>query len=93
MTRREKLLARLRSPGKVNVRFDEILSLAKHYGFEVTSGGADYILRHDDLELLVFIGKPHGGRDFVRPHDIDRLVDALEELGIIREPSKTEMSG
>jgi hypothetical protein len=93
MSQRAKILQRMRGPGKRNVRFPELLSLAEYYAFSTTFKGADCILRHPMLTRHVFINKPHGGRDFVRPHDIDRFVDALDELeeqGAIELPAGSD---
>ncbi len=90
MSKRKKLLAKLRGPGRGNVRFEEIASLAEYLGFTLTARGADYIFRHDGLVKQVFIGRPHGGKDVVRGHDIDRLVEAIDALidqGLIEDPA------
>lgn len=89
MSRRGKLFAQLFGLEKKNIRFAELLNLAKYYKFAITSTGSDFILRHPALRLNVFINKPHGGRDTVRPHDVDRFREAMEELierGIIDDP-------
>jgi len=80
VTKRRKLFLQMKSPARRNIRFEKILRFAERYGFHVSVRGSDYVLSHERLEYPVFVGKPHGGRDFVRPHYIDRLVEALETL-------------
>ena len=80
VSQREKLWEHMRGAGRRNVRFEELLNFAKHYGFTCTVRGADYVFRHPVLGYTVFVGRPHGGRDVLWPHDVDRFVDAVEEL-------------
>ena len=66
MGQREKLIARMRASPQ-NIRFDEVLALAKYLGLEWRNQGADYYFSHPAHPYPIMVARPHHGRATVRP--------------------------
>jgi len=76
MTRREKLIAKMRTnPG--NIRFSEVNALLKYEGFVLFNQRGSHCTYHRDDGRVLTIVKPHGGRKTCHPSDIKRLLRVL----------------
>ena len=76
MSRREKLLERMRStPGAT--RFGELQSLLAYEGFTViNTRGSHFTYQHSDGRLLVNV-RPHCKRQTCHPRDVGKVLEAL----------------
>lgn len=77
MTRREKLLERMRrSPG--TIRFAEVEALLHYEGFVLFNARGSHRTYHRaDGHVLTLI-RPHGGRTTCNPADIRKLLEVLK---------------
>jgi len=76
MTRREKLIEKMRSnPGII--RFPEVDSLLRHEGFVLFNQRGSHCSYHGVDGRLLTIVKPHGGRKACHPADIQKLLRIL----------------
>lgn len=76
MSRREKLIAKMRShPG--GIRFREVDALLHHEGFVLFNRRGSHCTYHRADGALLTIVRPHGGRQTCHPADIRRLLRAL----------------
>ena len=76
MSRREKLIAKMRS-SSWNIRFNEVDALLRHEGFVLFNQRGSHRTYHRADGRLVTIIVPHGGRNTCHPADIRRLLEVL----------------
>lgn len=77
MTRKEKLLARIINNRKT-VRFEELEGLILGHGFEKVGGKGSHNVYAKEGRIITLV-KPHGGRKFCHPLDVQGVLEALEE--------------
>ena len=76
MSRREKLLERMRSTPAAT-RFSQLQALLGYEGFRVINArGSHFTYQHGDGRLLVIV-RPHGKRKTCHPRDVRKVLDAL----------------
>ena len=77
MTKKEKLLARIRNNPK-NVRFEELEGLILNHGYEkVGTKGSHNVYAKDNMVITVV--RPHGSKKFCHPLDVKGVLEVLEE--------------
>lgn len=76
MTRREKLLAKIRQNPK-NVPFAQLDRLLRDYGFELRkpSGGSHYVYVRGPIQMTVPYRRPH-----LKEHYVKRALELIEEI-------------
>ena len=80
---RKKLLRRLVQGALHNVAFDDLLDLAKGFGFAVVRvSGSHHILAHPDIPELVNVQKV-GGQ--AKPYQIRQLLRLVERYNLTLE--------
>ncbi len=76
MTRREKLIAKMRdSPG--SIRFNEVDALLRNEGFVLFNQRGSHCAYHRTDGRVLTVVKPHGGRKTCFASDIRRLLRVL----------------
>ena len=75
MTKREKLLARIRNNPK-NVRFDELEGLIVSHGFEKAGSRGSHNVYVRDTIVITLV-RPHGSKKFCHPLDVKDVLEAL----------------
>lgn len=78
MSRREKLIAKMRSSPR-NIRFQEVDALLRHEGFVLFNQRGSHRTYHRADGRLLTLVVPHGGRNACHPADIRRLLEVLGE--------------
>jgi predicted RNA binding protein YcfA (HicA-like mRNA interferase family) len=76
MSRREKLLAKMRNSPQ-NIRFGEVDSLLRQEGFVLFNQRGSHQSYHHSDGRVVTIVVPHSGRKTFHPNDIRRLLGVL----------------
>ena len=76
MSRREKLIAKMRSSSS-NIRFSEVDALLHHEGFVLFNQRGSHRTYHRADGRLLTIVVPHAGRNTCHPAAIRRLLEVL----------------
>jgi predicted RNA binding protein YcfA (HicA-like mRNA interferase family) len=78
MARRDKLLDKMRrSPH--DIRFAEVETLLRQEGFVLFNQRGSHCTYHRADGRLLTIVRPHGKRKTCSPHDIRKLLEAIEQ--------------
>ncbi len=78
----KKLLKRILA-GSRNVRFEDMISLAQAFGFELSRvSGSHHILVHPDVDELVNIQEVHGK---AKPYQIRQFLKLVERYNLTLE--------
>lgn len=84
MARKDKSIERLRSKPR-DFTWAETCALMRACGFALENrGGSRRMFRHEETGIKVGIHEPHS-RPALLPYEIQLLIDALIEVGEIRE--------
>ncbi|MCL4692371.1 MAG: type II toxin-antitoxin system HicA family toxin [Candidatus Hydrogenedentes bacterium] len=76
MTRREKLIAKMRST-PAGIRFSEVDALLRNEGFVLFNQRGSHCTYHRTDGRVLTIVRPHGGRKTCFPSDIRRILRTL----------------
>lgn len=84
MAQRDKRIAQMRAHPK-KVRFEVLETVLRSHGFVSRQRGTSHVtFAHQDLDIILPVAKPHGGRDYVDPAAVEQALEALDLLESLR---------
>ena len=82
MTKKEKRLQKMRRNPR-RVTFDELVSVLEDHGFNIRQrAGSHYFVdtQIGDRVWTVTIVKPHGGKKYIHPKAVKRILKYIDEM-------------
>ncbi len=77
MTEKQDPLTRLKK-NKTSIRFQELVALLGRFGYSEKSRKGSHLIYGKPGCLPIMIVKPHGGKKFCHPMDVNKVIRLLE---------------